>query len=664
MPKEKIKGNSFVLLLLGLGFGLVTYNFLSGNASLENALIGITLFFSIIRKAKEPKDFWYGFLPTFSDKITKETVKSILTGLSVGLLGGVIISCIKTGGSYLPYIIGAAVITISIVLKIISKNKKAGTVAAMIVICLIVGSNVYALTSPATTPKYKTLTAEFEVGNVVIEGVESSDTGQQDYYKGTCKNGIVTFSGTVRRYDGYHFSCPYIALSAIYDDSTEDVKAMNQYDIPMTGDTKEYKFNFSINVTSKVKYVYITITENYDSFKVRGKFDNTDYINYAKDDNTMEKASTQDSIDDEYYDEEHATPEETIAISVVAALISMLCIAQGIGIPPIDASGMSGGETENDYIEVTDPASGAVSGFKRNPETGEYVSLDGNSILDPSKVSEWQKQRMSDKTWTEEQNRKIKENGTEFSRKLDEMKRKSEEEIQKLQEESAKRQKQMRDEKYEDLKQDVTREEKMAKMWQKQGNIFKTAEVSAEVTSIVADSALDIYGHVNPGFAKGYKVIRGGLGGAAEKGWSGLVEGTIKGTADAFLIGNKMGLQNKALVRFTGRVAASAVGSVIRGEDSAKAFNSITNGAIDGLLHAGTGFTMDKLTINSSKFQDGFNNLIKNGDSQNKAIAKTMVELLGPKHGGLQRTAARGVRDFIVKPYVTNPMKANKNKIF
>lgn len=254
---------------------------------------------------------------------------------------------------------------------------------------------------------------------------------------------------------------------------------------------------------------------------------------------------------------------------------------------------------------------------------------------------------------------------TELGRKLNEISQKEQEDLKKLQETAQKEQQKFKDELYKMLKEDVEREQKMSEVWQKQGNLFKTAEVTSEITSIVADSAIDIYGHVNPVFTKRYKVIRGALGGLAEKGLSGLVEGTIKGTADSILVGSKLNIQNKAYVRFGGRVIASQVGSIIRDENSEQSFNSLTNGVIDGVLHAGTGVVMDKLTGNLPKLKIRYVDAVKNWTTENHVTASNAIsDLLGPGHGGLQRLSTRAVRDFAVKPYGTNKIKQNKNDIF
>lgn len=353
------------------------------------------------------------------------------------------------------------------------------------------------------------------------------------------------------------------------------------------------------------------------------------------------------------------TSDEEVAKAIAIAIASLIITILLTGTAALPSL-----TTKEDYIEITDPISGATTGFQRNPETGEYVSLDGTSIIDPDKVDEWERQRIEDSAWIEEENRKIREEGTELDKKLKEMKTEADAEIEKMQKEADKNWEKIIKDRYEMLKREVAREEKMAEVWTKQGDIFKFGEVSATVASVVADSAVDIYGNINPNFARGYKIIKGSLGGAAEKGWSSFVEGGIKGTADAMLVGTGLSMQNKACVRLGSRIFASKVGSDLRGENSEQQFNSLVNGTVDGLLHAGTGLAMDKLTGGLPKFKNEYIDAVKDWTTKNHVTTDTVKNLLGTSYGGAQRTTTRGIRDFIVKPYGTNTIKSNKKKIF
>lgn len=200
-PKEKVNGSNFVLVLMGLGIGLIVYNFLSGNASLENALIGVVLFFVMVRKTKETKGFWYSFLPTFSKKITKGTVKSILTGGSLGLLAGVIISCIKIQANYLPYIIGAIIIVVSILLKVIKKPKTVTGIIAILLLFMI-NINVNAVTVPSTGG-YNGFSVDIKlIGdgakiNEKSKVLEQSESSIYETFEAECSSGELTIEVTI-----------------------------------------------------------------------------------------------------------------------------------------------------------------------------------------------------------------------------------------------------------------------------------------------------------------------------------------------------------------------------------------------------------------------------------------------------------------------------------
>lgn len=676
LVKEKIKSNSFISGLMGVSIGMIIYNFLSGNASLENACIGIVLFFIVNKKSKETSSFLYEFLPTFSKNITKETVKSLFVGLNLGLISAVMISCIKIGSNFIPYIIGISLLVMSVIIKLLKRKSRICVIIILFFIMFISLENtIYAKTLPLTGTVFNGMKLTYDVSNATFSKTEILKKTENNYSEkvtGTCSNGNVKISVNFNPASGmYKNGSPTASLTYHNMGKGSEYQNVNLNSESMI-DKNGY---LSVLASVDEEDEYITFDISFSQKQNNKQYNeslqivlwNNDYNKgVIKQENKTEQKSVMGQEiekNENVVDGEHANLEETILISAIAAAIAALSAILGIGIGPLQGEKAEDLNDDN-YIVIRDPVSGAETGYKKNTETNEWISLDGSTILDSDKVIDWMNQRKNDKDWINKQNEKIRVGDTQLGKKLKDISDKEKEDLKKMQEDSEKEQKRIRDEWYQRIKQDVIQEEKMANVWKKQENIFRTAEIVAEITSVVAESAIDIYGHINPKFTKGYKIIKNGLSGAAEKGWSGLAEGTIKGIADAMLVGSELNSKNKALVRFGSRVWASKVGSIIREEDSTQSFNSLTDGVIDGVLHAGTGFAMEKLTGNASKFKNRFIDPVKNWTTKNHVTSDTLNELIGMKNGGLQRVSVRLTRDFAVKPYVTNKIKQNKNEIF
>lgn len=105
------------------------------------------------------------------------------------------------------------------------------------------------------------------------------------------------------------------------------------------------------------------------------------------------------------------------------------------------AASSSGGkirwkEDEPDLLTVKDPATGAESGYKLNPETGEWTGIETGSILDPNALPEWLEERSDDRSWINIQNTKLKTGDNAQDRTLSDIRKQGELEQRKLDEES------------------------------------------------------------------------------------------------------------------------------------------------------------------------------------------------------------------------------------
>ncbi|MBQ1508931.1 MAG: hypothetical protein IIZ47_05865 [Erysipelotrichaceae bacterium] len=78
---------------------------------------------------------------------------------------------------------------------------------------------------------------------------------------------------------------------------------------------------------------------------------------------------------------------------------------------------------------VRDPATKSERLFKWNEDEGVWESEDGTSILDESKTEEWERQRLSDKSWQDKQREKLQNRDTAFDRDMDEWNKKQKKEL-------------------------------------------------------------------------------------------------------------------------------------------------------------------------------------------------------------------------------------------
>ena len=154
-----------------------------------------------------------------------------------------------------------------------------------------------------------------------------------------------------------------------------------------------------------------------------------------------------------------------------------------------------------DVMVVKDPATGAERLFHRDPQSGEWVSEDGNSVLDPDRLPDWNRQRADDRSWIDEENKKLKNRESWLDKKLKEEDRAFREAEAKLEEEHARKLKNLQ--KYGVYTNDADRirqiiernqrlEELNAKIQRHHGNVQAFAEDVFTVLSKVCDYGVDV----------------------------------------------------------------------------------------------------------------------------------------------------------------------------
>ncbi len=115
-------------IFLGGGLGLIAYNFLTGNAIIQNSMIGIVGFIMGLRGLSRKTGFLRGFIMSFTNKSSKEKhvdsfyINKIIAGFTWGFALSIPLSTI--GFSYTCYYTGVFFIGVAILLKIFVGKKK------------------------------------------------------------------------------------------------------------------------------------------------------------------------------------------------------------------------------------------------------------------------------------------------------------------------------------------------------------------------------------------------------------------------------------------------------------------------------------------------------------------------------------------------------------
>ncbi|MHC1734918.1 MAG: hypothetical protein AB9921_04520 [Erysipelotrichaceae bacterium] len=161
------------LAFAGTGLALITYNFLSGNASLENSVIGITAMAASFRTLKQKNGFLVGFICSFTKgRMTTSAAGVLIKGMIAGFFFGVL-SSLKYSGFWC-YIAGAIFLVLAFIL-LLSRRKTLVATAALIVFmgsilpayALLQVNDKWVTPQQAYGIKGDTLTSYMELANAV-----------------------------------------------------------------------------------------------------------------------------------------------------------------------------------------------------------------------------------------------------------------------------------------------------------------------------------------------------------------------------------------------------------------------------------------------------------------------------------------------------------------
>lgn len=213
-PKPRAPRSSrpgmFPYALFGLGCALVAYHFMTGNASLENAMIGITAFTACRKQHKSDSGFVVGLLLSFTKgRFTRADARPALSGLMAGFLAGVGLSLLQIGKLSAPVGLALAIIALLIGLFTRSKRLRAGVAAAVLLLAV---SLPFARVARAYSPyddigktsisgsvMHRDTRLDFEIsGGIITEVKSTEDMGY---------NGVRTYVAQISPGETITISC-------------------------------------------------------------------------------------------------------------------------------------------------------------------------------------------------------------------------------------------------------------------------------------------------------------------------------------------------------------------------------------------------------------------------------------------------------------------------
>lgn len=108
-------------LLLGAGASLIAYNFMAGDASLQNSMVGIVSFIVSLRTLSRRGGFFRGLLTSIAGRLARgkmvdaSLINHVVAGWSLGFALAVPLSA--TGISYIAYAAGMLAAVVGVVMK-------------------------------------------------------------------------------------------------------------------------------------------------------------------------------------------------------------------------------------------------------------------------------------------------------------------------------------------------------------------------------------------------------------------------------------------------------------------------------------------------------------------------------------------------------------------
>lgn len=312
---------------------------------------------------------------------------------------------------------------------------------------------------------------------------------------------------------------------------------------------------------------------------------------------------------------------------------------------------------EPETIVVQTSANGAETLYVKDPQTGEWVDPETNSVLDLEKHKEVLERLKQEKEWNDAEFAKSSAGETTHDKILRGNMAKIRKQEDKENYQNILRRKYGTDDlgEIEDIVQERKQQAaEWAAVWLRNEQILGVAEAGAVAVGTASDVAIDGLAVVTPGGTKiraGYKVLKGVAGTMAEAGAQGkdivnlgnIAEGAIKGGADAaldYIPGSGLKtVATKAGVSVLGESAGSAAGAALRGEDVGKAFG---DGLKSGAYKATVGAVTDAVA------GDLPNPIVSRGSF--KAVPN-MKNVIVSRAGGTKIGAAL-VDEYGVKPIV------------
>lgn len=209
------------------------------------------------------------------------------------------------------------------------------------------------------------------------------------------------------------------------------------------------------------------------------------------------------------------TPREVAVASAVAAVVAVGIAAGAAGAAGGGGIGKtsSGNGDDGTYV-LKDPATGAEALYIYDDATGEWISDDGRTVLDPSRIAQWQKDRLTDRQTADDAMSDLRSRNTEFDRQAskayqeEQAKQKREDYVNKVGERHGVYSGDA-DEVRQVLGEHQHVSEKLQEGWNAHADHMNAVVTGTEVVGKTADLAVDMIGAANPVLKPGQYIYYG-----------------------------------------------------------------------------------------------------------------------------------------------------------
>lgn len=129
------RGVDFALLFAGIGSALILYNFKTGNGSVTNSAVAVASIIAAFKSLKNPRGFMVEFIRSFTKgRMKRATAGHFVVGIIIGNSVAIVMAILMKSSGPLGYILGTILLLLSLMVRMIFKDRKHIAMAAAVVL--------------------------------------------------------------------------------------------------------------------------------------------------------------------------------------------------------------------------------------------------------------------------------------------------------------------------------------------------------------------------------------------------------------------------------------------------------------------------------------------------------------------------------------------------